>query len=113
MMEQAMLRFLSVWAELEAAYYGKNGYGGNVAEIYAYCLLVLAPGDPTGEERGDVAARELERMLQMFAHVHEDARFGVEVAHREFSPFFPLERQPLPSFSHRIHIQITRGESSS
>lgn len=113
MMEQALLQFLGVWAELEAAYYGENSYGGNVAEIYAYRLLVLAPLDPTGENRGAVAAREMERLLQMFVSVHVDARFGVEVGYRKFEPFIPVDVSGRPgtleSFNHRIHLRITKA----
>src|SRR5271168_2332059 len=37
---------LDVYDDLVKAYYGENGYGGNVAEIYCYRLL---PRNPTAE----------------------------------------------------------------
>jgi hypothetical protein len=33
---------LSIWSELEAAYYGDNKYGGTTAEIYAYRIKELS-----------------------------------------------------------------------
>lgn len=38
-----MTQALSIWSELEQAYYGDNAYGGDTAEIYAYRLQ---PADP-------------------------------------------------------------------
>ena len=46
MVDLTMRQALSVWSDLESAYYGQNGYGGNTAEIYAYRLQQR---DPTAE----------------------------------------------------------------
>ncbi len=39
----SMAQALGVWSELEAAYYGKNGFGSDTAEIYAYRLMPRSP----------------------------------------------------------------------
>lgn len=39
----SMIQALSVWSELEQAYYGDNGFGGDTAEIYAYRLARQTP----------------------------------------------------------------------
>jgi len=39
------LQALSVWSELEQAYYDNNGYGTDTAEIYAYTLLPNMPSE--------------------------------------------------------------------
>jgi hypothetical protein len=38
-----MNQALSIWSELWQAYYGKNGYGGDTAEIYAYRVMPYEP----------------------------------------------------------------------
>lgn len=37
-------QILSLWMELEDAYRGENGYGGDTAEVYGYTLM---PDSPT------------------------------------------------------------------
>lgn len=39
----SLVQALSLWSDLDDAYYGKSGFGGEVAEIYAYRLMPYAP----------------------------------------------------------------------
>ena len=63
---------LDVWSELEAAYYGENGYGGNTAELYVYRLMPRAPGGPDPQAYLD-ANQALLHLLRRFKGVHPDA----------------------------------------
>ncbi len=50
---------LSIWGDLWQAYFGKNGYGGDTAEIYAYRLMPNEPclfgvGDYFKERQAEV-----------------------------------------------------------
>jgi hypothetical protein len=38
-----MNQALSIWGELWQAYYGKNGYGSDTAEFYAYRVMPYEP----------------------------------------------------------------------
>ncbi len=67
---------LSVWAELEAAYRGDNGFGGNTAEIYVYTLMQNQPqGAPTIEELR-TANRALWDLLVLFRN-----RYDVQITY--------------------------------
>lgn len=110
MMEEATLGFLGIWGELEAAYHGRNGFGTNVAEIYAYRLLPMDPQDPTGtgEENARRAGHEMERIIRLFQQVHSDAVIGYETAWREFTTTW----DEFPPFNHRVHIQVTKTSAT-
>jgi len=56
LIEVSLIELLKLWGELVEAYHGKNGFGGCVAEIYAYRftryspLAHTPPVTPLGEE---------------------------------------------------------------
>lgn len=43
MLHISMFQALSVWSELEQAYFGQHRYGGDTAEIYLYRLMEHSP----------------------------------------------------------------------
>ena len=43
-MECTIRQAVGIWDELVDAYYGRNGYGGQTAEIYSYRLEQYSPG---------------------------------------------------------------------
>lgn len=120
MIRLSMYQALMVWSDLEACLYGKNHYGGNVAEIYAYRLL---PEDPTrvysmqgGELRkdadrdaGKLAARHLMELLEIFCERHE-CTASIEIGDRTFYPitFSNASGVVVPPFTHRVRIAITK-----
>ena len=53
---------LDLWSELEQAYYDNNGFGGNVAEIYAYRLMPYSPLYVKGSQQGVIWSDEAERV---------------------------------------------------
>jgi hypothetical protein len=83
--EMSVRQILSVWSDLVDAYYGKNGYGGDTAEIYAYRLLrdnptryLAVDGTQTKNdalaEDANLAACNLYGMLMAFTECYPDAR---------------------------------------
>lgn len=101
-----MNQALDIWSELWQAYYGKNGYGGDVAEIYAYRLM---PNIPTLNYQGDTfknstaiayrqAQTSLYNLLDKFAE-DNDCRIFVD-------KMSLLDWMETDGFNHRCHIQI-------
>ena len=43
-MDCTIRQAVGIWDELVDAYYGRNGYGGQTAEIYSYRLEQYSPG---------------------------------------------------------------------
>ena len=102
---------IGIWFDLERALEGKNGYGGDVAEIYAYRLvpggIAKATSAADAEEMAPVAARNLTWLVRRFVELHEDIEIGIENGPREFRPI-DLRTEELPPFSHRIHIRVSQ-----
>jgi hypothetical protein len=103
-----MAQALSVWSELEAAYYGKNRFGGDTAEIYAYRLQPFSPTAVRGnsdsplvratqQEAATQAATSLLHLLEFFCET-KDCKATVD----EGDPRIVLT---LP-FVHRCHVRI-------
>lgn len=106
-MEQA----LSIWSELEQAYYGDNSYGHDTAEIYIHRLLTGAPRNPdhmdltgiVGEmtrESYDNANCALHDLLQMFKVSRSKVK--VEIEGRELGEWLKTAR-----FCHRVHVKVS------
>lgn len=97
-MEQA----LSLWSELEQAYFKKNGYGGDTAEIYIYRLMPHTPSIGTFEnlavEAYDCANQAMYELLAMFA---EDRDAVIMVAGRELGEWLKTAR-----YHHRVHVRV-------
>lgn len=111
-MEQA----LGIWSELESAYYGKNGFGGDVAELYlyrfmSYCPSVAhTPGSPRDliEETGIIAdmAREAydkanEALHDILLHFAETRTAKILVDDQELGPWLKKAR-----LQHRVHVKV-------
>jgi len=106
---------VGVWFDLERALEGTNGYGGNVAEIYAYRLLpepstlAISAGDPLLQERAaGLAARNLTWLVRHFVGLHEGVEIGIENGPREFRRI-DLRSEEFPPFLHRMHIQVSKA----
>lgn len=111
----SMIQALDLWSELEAAFYRKNGFGGDTAEIYMYRLMGYAPavahnppdiveragivGD-SAREAYDTANRSLHNLLVHFADKHE---VRIEVDGKELGPWLKTAR-----LVHRVHVKVVR-----
>jgi len=103
---------LGVWHDLEQALAGKNGYGGDVAEIYAYRLMPPSFKRCTVEEmeaQAPVVGRNLTRVLRHFVELHEGVEIGIEEGRREFRAIDPRVEE-LPPFSHRVHLRVSQDK---
>ena len=100
---------LGVWSELEAAYYGKNGFGGDTAEIYAYRLQPYRPGVelPNTQlgaeaiaEQAMIAGENLYWLLGKFCE-HHGCTAIVDGTEAEWLR---------GGFEHRVHVRIFHKE---
>ena len=106
MNELSPLQLATLWGELVDAYWGKNSFGGDEAEIYAYTLqpanpqMYLESTRPKAEiVLGRQASRALCETLEIFC-VHYECRVLVDGV-----PFRKALKHPL---IHRCHVKIVR-----
>ena len=103
---------IGVWHDLDRALAGKNGYGGDVAEIYAYRLvpprLRQRNTVEEAEEQAPLAGRNLTQILRRFADLHEGTAFEIEEGRGVFVAIDLVEGGAgCPAFSHRIHLRVS------
>jgi len=105
---------LSLWSELEQAWHGTNGYGGHVAEIYAYRLWPYSPTAvaplpaDTSLKRGALYEQERIAAACLHALLSEFARrrhCRIEVDGRPLGPWLQGER-----LAHRAHVGVIHAE---
>jgi hypothetical protein len=114
---------IGVWHDLERALAGKNGYGGDTAEIYAYRIVaqhlrdradptfITGASDAEGEaakaELGRVAGANMTHLLRHFLDLHEDALISIE----DRDGFRPLDLdvEECPPFDWRIHLRVSQA----
>lgn len=106
-----------VWEDLEDALRGVNGYGGDVAEIYAYRLMPAAGPSPAAivdlapseeEVWGRVAADNLMSILRRFRELHPECEVYLDGSD---IPLDVLDGQIRP-FMHRIHVKVASPDES-
>ena len=113
---------IGVWYDLEQALAGKNGFGGDVAEIYAYRLVPKRIKDKTdpsfitgateAEERAAkmelaaTAGKNMTRILRRFAELHEGVIFGFD-SRDGFEPF-DLAVEEFPPFDWRVQLRVVQ-----
>lgn len=107
----SLTQALGLWEELVEAYHGKNGFGGDTAEIYMYRLMRR---DPTAElgagslasaakrEQVDQASRSLYALLAYFLSEHENVRLTVDG--RPFGRWVAAVGN-----DHRVHVRVIHG----
>ena len=114
---------LGVWYDLERALAGKNGYGGDVAEIYAYRLVPRRLRDKTDPafitgateaeeqaakvEAAHVAGVNMTRILRHFAELHERVLFAI--AGRDGFRPLDLSSEEFPPFDWRVQLRVSQG----
>lgn len=115
MVHISIAQALGVWSDLESAYYGKNKYGGDEAEIYTYRLMENRPSfanmqiDSKGlfgddyRKAVDQANIALHDLLVLFLESKSETR--IEIDGQEFGPWLRTARNP-----HRFHVKVIRAE---
>lgn len=96
---------LGVWSDLEAAYYGKSGYGGDTAEIYAFRIQPYRPsvelpntqlGAEAIAEQAMIAGKNLHWLIDKFVDLH-DCRIEVDGQNPAIL---------LGGFDYRCHVKV-------
>lgn len=112
MQNLSMTQALSIWSDLEAAYYGKNGFGGDTAEIYIYRAM---PYDPTvaslagvlheSERARSIAGESYDKanasLHTLFVHFAASREARIEVEGRELGDWLRTAR-----YDHRIRVKV-------
>ena len=102
-------QLISLWVNLEDAYNGVNGYGGDTAEIYAYTVQSRSPGYKPGgdgifaEDNKELelnASRSLYEVLKLFK-LKRDCKIYIE--ERLLGKWLLKER-----FQLRVHVRIKK-----
>lgn len=102
----SMNQALSIWSDLDDAYHGKNGFGGDTAEIYMYRLMPYSPSVTRAlTDARDVVRAANKSLFYLLAHFR-DAR-GVEVWVNDA----PLGAWLMTATNdHRVHVRIKRQQ---
>ena len=114
MINVSQAQLIDIWCDLEDAYNGCNGFGGDTAEIYAYKLYETNPlamqyaYSPKKNSLMEQAFREVTfKAAESFFHllklfiVKRDCRIVIDK--RKFGKW--LAKEPL---IHRVHVKIIR-----
>lgn len=120
-----IFELMLLWGELVAAYYGVNGFGGDVAEIYAYRFQAYNPTihcqgqgsqwfatDIYLSERKDfdiLTGRQLVELLKLFCKSYNCAAKVNNLAVDDF-----LYRSNVGDiiFNYRVHVEIVHNNAN-
>lgn len=103
----SMRQVVDVWSDLTDAYYGRNGYGGNTAEVYIYRLLPY--GKPHRKDYVEANATLL-GILRCFEERYPDAAITLYATRNDdgkaLGPWLAGCEE-----NHRHHIRIGKSQS--
>lgn len=108
----SMVQALSVWTHLEAAYHGKNGFGGDTAEIYMYLMQSNNPSAESARrgQGGGTCLKALHEQIQetneslcaLLKHfVESRSDIRIEVDGKEMGDWVKTA-----GFDHRVHVRV-------
>ena len=107
MLQLSITQAVGIWDELRNAHLNLNGYGGNVAEIYAYRLMSyrpsMTPANYTVAEMTQ-AAQALLALIQLY-----QAQYPVVVTIEDLDPVTWC-LQFGAQYGHRCHVQVLPGK---
>lgn len=110
----SVVQALSVWSELERAYYGDNNWGGDTAELYIYRFMPFEPtvarAKPDVTEQsgfiGDMAREAFDRanesLHNLLLHFSKVREADIEINGKELGEWLKTAR-----FQHRVHVKVT------
>lgn len=111
MLDLTTRQLIDLWCQLEDCYHGRNGYGGDTAEIYSYSLQPYSPAahlTSPGERNGIAGEAQLKAAqiaghnLQAVCALFEEKRDCTVITGMGES----IEMgEP---FEHRVHITVIR-----
>ena len=94
------MTLMKLWGDLIEARHGCHGYGGHVAELYAYRFGGWSPGHSPDEHQQRRAAQNLHLLLTIFGEEYGDTRITLDGR-----PFGNWMKQA--AYDHRVHVRIT------
>lgn len=109
------LELAKLWGELVEAYHGKNGFGGDTAELYSYRFQRMNPqlhaAKIDDEDRRDeiewehyfAAGRALLSLLQQFCMDHQCSTTIDGIEAEEWAESIACDNH---RFDHRAHVKI-------
>ena len=111
LLEVSQFELMKLWAELNEAWHGVNGFGGNTAEIYSYRLQLYSPmaHGPNRTGTGDIekrilchnAACVLVDLVEMFCHEYSCTATIDNAEPRKW-------QYEIDTFDHRAHVKIEK-----
>lgn len=112
MIHLSQYQLIRLWSELEQAYFGKNGYGGDTAEIYAYTLHEHAPnlmsspakkGTFLGDLQKECYTNAANTLIQVLTLFEKERRCDIQINGVSIP-----EWEKLPElFHHRVRVTVT------
>ena len=106
----SMNQALSIWSELWQAYYGKNGYGGDTAEIYAYRLMPYSPsfnmtGETFQESNDELRINAVNSLVALCNQFAKENDCVIEIDKCPLDKWVSLIGR---EFDHRCHVRVVR-----
>lgn len=112
----SMVQALSLWSELEAAFFEENRFGGDTAEIYIYRAMAHSPSisrvdvdramsdtsSLIGENIREVYDAANVALHDLFVHFAKTRSARIEIEGKELGEWLKTAR-----FTHRIHVKVT------
>jgi hypothetical protein len=100
----SLTQILDIWTELDDAFHGVNGFGGDTAEIYGYTLMqfdprILHPGPLALQARADMARQAGDSLAQLLARFISVRRCHIEIDGRLFDG-------TMGRLDHRCHVRV-------
>lgn len=116
-----LIGLLEVWGQLVECYHGKNGYGGDVAEIYAYHLTRYSPlvhdKTITGKRHEEAkaenalhAANALCSIIEEFCNKYE---CRAEIDCVTLAEWCALCNHGRHVYDHRCHVKILKQQPAA
>lgn len=101
---------VGIWDELRDAMEGKNGFGGDTAEIYAYRLMPNSPSQVLTREgnKEDIvrASKSLVEIIDMFRETYGGNFLINGINYRQW------QKKYGQTFDHRVHVQFKKNRKN-
>lgn len=102
---------LNFWDELIQCYYGVNGYGGNVCEIYISSMMEhssLYANNPTGAMSESERRHACEAMADLVSRFEDRYSDATVTLHEG-----PINLLRTTDYDHRVHFCVTRTDGQN
>lgn len=109
---------LEVWGQLVEAYHGKNGYGGDLAEIYAYHLTRYNPivhvtpksdSKLYQEQKALTALHAANALCSIIEEFCDKYDSRVEIDGMAMSEWCAICNAGRHTYDHRCHVKVIKG----